>query len=86
MITASDNVQNLGVALENQLSFSAHVASLNLSYMFLTEATQLLVQSIVISRLEYCNLPLAHLPMSNITITTKQQTQNAASVVEELGD
>lgn len=62
--------RNLGVTLEDQLSFAANVAAttcscrLNLHIrrlrMFLIqEATQVLVMALVISHLDYCNLLLS---------------------------
>ncbi len=54
------------------------IASLFCLYIFLTEhAAQLLVQALVISRLEYCNALLAGL--SSNTIKPLQMIQNAAA-------
>ncbi|MCJ8746474.1 hypothetical protein PDJAM_G00142290 [Pangasius djambal] len=73
LISPSVTARNLGVTMDNQLSFSSHIANLTRSCRFLlynirrirpflsTEATQVLVQSLVISRLDYCNSLLAGL-------------------------
>ncbi|KAK3568495.1 hypothetical protein QTP86_008640 [Hemibagrus guttatus] len=89
MISPSATAHNLGVITVNQLSFSFHVANVTRSYRFLlynirriqpflsTQATQVLVQSLVISRLDYCNSLLAGLPLN--TIHPLQMIQNAAA-------
>ncbi|KAI4885581.1 hypothetical protein NFI96_006928 [Prochilodus magdalenae] len=73
----TEDAGSLGVILRGQLSFSA-LANLTRSSRLLLynirrirpflsqEATQLLVQSLVISRLEYCNSLLAGLPLRTI--------------------
>ncbi|KAI4905486.1 hypothetical protein NFI96_001365 [Prochilodus magdalenae] len=73
LIAPTEDARSLGVILDGQLSFSAHIANLTRSCRFLLynirrirpflsqEATQLLVQSLVISRLDYCNSLLAGL-------------------------
>ncbi|KAI4888442.1 hypothetical protein NFI96_002289 [Prochilodus magdalenae] len=78
LIAPTEDAGSLGVILDGQLSFSAHIANLTRSCRFLLynirrirpflsqEATQLLVQSLVISRLEYCNSLLAGLPLRAI--------------------
>ncbi|KAK3514352.1 hypothetical protein QTP70_015881 [Hemibagrus guttatus] len=83
MISPSATARNLGVTMDNQLSFSSHVTNVTCSCRFLlynirrirpflsTQATQVLVQSLVISRLDYCNSLLAGLPLNAI--------QNAAA-------
>ena len=65
-VTASHSVRNLGVVLDDQLDFKEQVAATSRSCRFLlynirrirsyltTHSTQLLVQAIVISRLDYC--------------------------------
>ncbi|KAI4894922.1 hypothetical protein NFI96_032265, partial [Prochilodus magdalenae] len=65
LITPPEDTRSLGVILDGQLSFSAHIATLTRSCRFLLyniwrirpflsqEATQLLFQSLVISRLDY---------------------------------
>ncbi|KAK3569168.1 hypothetical protein QTP86_025983 [Hemibagrus guttatus] len=75
MISPSATARNLGVTMDNQLYFSSHVTSVTRSCRFLlynirrirpflsTQATQVLVQSLVISRLDYCNSLLAGLPL-----------------------
>ncbi len=88
-ITPSASVRNLGVIFDDQLTFKEHIAktarscrfalhSIRKIRPFLTEhAAQLLVQALVISRLDYCNALLAGLP-SNI-IKPLQIIQNAAA-------
>ncbi|XP_053332074.1 uncharacterized protein LOC128505588, partial [Clarias gariepinus] len=88
-ITPSTTARNLGVTVDNHLSFSPHIANLTRSCRFLlynirrirpflsSQATQVLVQSLVISRLDYCNSLLAGLPLS--TIRPLQLIQNAAA-------
>ncbi|KAI4880686.1 hypothetical protein NFI96_018424, partial [Prochilodus magdalenae] len=88
LITQTEDARSLGVILDGQLSFSAHIANLTRSCRFLLhnirrvrpflsqEATQLLVQSLVISRLDYCNSLLAGLPLR--AIGPLQLVQNAA--------
>ncbi len=73
-ITSSASVRNLRVIFDDQLTFKEHIAKtawscrfslLNIRKirLFLTEhAAQLLVQALVISRLDYCNALLAGLP------------------------
>ncbi len=74
IITPSSSVKNLGVIFDDQLTFKDHIAKTARSCRFalhnirkirpfLTEhAAQLLVQALVISRLDYCNPLLAGLP------------------------
>ncbi len=88
-ITPSASVRNLGVIFDNQLTFKEHIAKTTQSSRFalhnirkirpfLTEhAAQLLVQALVISRLDYCNALLAGLPSN--TIKPVQMIQNAAA-------
>ncbi|KAK3525830.1 hypothetical protein QTP70_010668 [Hemibagrus guttatus] len=78
MISPTASARNLGVTMDNQLSFSSHVTNVTRSCRFLlynirrirpflsTQATQVLVQSLVISRLDYCNSLLAGLPQNAI--------------------
>ena len=66
-VTASRSARNLGVVLDDQLDFKEQVAATSRSCRFLlynirrirpyltTYSTQLLVQAMVISRLDYCN-------------------------------
>ncbi|KAI4875753.1 hypothetical protein NFI96_024273, partial [Prochilodus magdalenae] len=89
LITPTEDARSLGVILEGQLLFSAHIVNLTWSCRFLLyniwriqpflsqEATQLLVQSLVISRLDYCNSLLAGLPLR--AIRPLQLVQNAAA-------
>ncbi len=77
-ITPSASVRNLGVIFDDQLTFKEHIAKTARSCRFalhnirkirpfLTEhAAQLLVQALVISRLDYCNALLAGLPSCTI--------------------
>ncbi len=88
-ITPSSSVRNLGVIFDDQLNFKDHIAKTARSCRFalhkirkirpfLTQhAAQLLVQAIVISRLDYCNALLAGLP--SCTIKPLQMIQNAAA-------
>ncbi|XP_050984421.1 uncharacterized protein LOC127176675 [Labeo rohita] len=88
-ITPSSSARNLGVIFDDQLTFKDHIAKTARSCRFalhnirkirpfLTEqATQLLVQALVISRLDYCNALLAGLP--SCTIKPLQMIQNAAA-------
>ncbi len=88
-ITSSSSVRNLGVIFDDQLTFKEHIAKTARSYRFvlhnirkirpfLTEhATQLLVQALVISRLDYCNALLAGLPSN--TIKPLKMIQNAVA-------
>ncbi len=85
-ITPSASVRNLGVIFDDQLTFKEHIAKTARSYRFalhnireigsfLTQhATQLLVQALVISRLDYSNALLAGLPSN--TIKPLQMIQN----------
>ncbi len=88
-ITPSASVRNLGVIFDGQLTFKEHIAKTARSCRFalhnirkirpfLTEhAAQLLVQALVISRLDYCNALLAGLPSN--TIKPLQMIKNAAA-------
>ncbi len=86
----SSSVRNLGVIFDDQLTFKDHIAKTARSCRFalhnirkirpfLTEhAAQLLVQALVISRLDYCNALLAgfHHAQSNLYgMTGLQRTQ-----------
>ncbi|XP_038562053.1 uncharacterized protein LOC119893791, partial [Micropterus salmoides] len=87
-ITPTKVVRNLGVMIDDQLSFSDHVAAVSRSCRFalynirkirpylIQYATQLLVQAMVISRLDYCNALLAGLPAC--AVKPLQMVQNAA--------
>ncbi len=88
-ITPSSSVINIGVIFDDQLTFKDHIAKTARSCRFalhnirkirpfLTEhAAQLLVQALVISRLDYCNSLLAGLLSS--TIKPLQMIQNAVA-------
>ncbi len=87
-ITPSSSVRNLGVIFKDQLTFKDHIAKTARSCRFalhnirnirpfLTQhATQLLVQALVVPRLEYCNGLLAGHPSCTIK---PLQIQNAAA-------
>ncbi len=88
-INPSASVRNLGVIFNDQLTFKEHIAKTARSCRFalhnirkirpfLTEhAAQLLVQALVISRLDYCNALLAGLPSN--PIKPLKIIQNAAA-------
>ncbi len=88
-ITPSKTARNLGVVIDDKLNFSDHITKTARSCRFalynirkirpfLSEhATQLLVQALVLSRLDYCNALLAGLPASSIK--PLQLIQNAAA-------
>ncbi len=88
-VTPSKTARNLGVVIDDQLTFSNHItktarscrfALYNIKKIrpFLSEhATQLLVQALVLSRLDYCNALLAGLPASSIK--PLQLIQNTAA-------
>ncbi len=88
-ITLTSSVRNLGVIFDDQLTFKDHIAKTARSCRFalhnirkirpfLTQhAAQLLVQALVIFRLDYCNALLAGLP--SCTIKPLQMIQNAAA-------
>ncbi len=88
-ITPLSSVRNLGVMFDDQLTFKDHIAKTARSCRFalqnirkirpfLTQhAAQLLVQALVISRLDYCNVLVAGLP--SCTITPVQMIHNAAA-------
>ncbi len=88
-IAPSKTARNLGVVIDDKLNFTDHItktarscrfALYNIKKIrpFLSEhATQLLVQALVLSRLDYCNALLAGLPASSIK--PLQLIQNAAA-------
>ncbi len=88
-ITPSKTARNLGVVIDDKLNFTDHItktarscrfALYNIKKIrpFLSEhATQLLVQALVLSRLDYCNALLAGLQASSIK--PLQLIQNAAA-------
>uniref|UniRef100_A0A8C1LIJ4 Reverse transcriptase domain-containing protein n=1 Tax=Cyprinus carpio TaxID=7962 RepID=A0A8C1LIJ4_CYPCA len=87
--STTTTARNLGVMIDDQLTFSDHIAKtvrscrfalFNIKKIrpFLSEhAAQLLVQALVLSRLDYCNALLAGLPASSIK--PLQLIQNAAA-------
>ncbi len=88
-VTPSKTARNLGVMIDDQLTFSDHIAKTARSCRFalfnikkikpfLSEnASQLLVQALVLSRLDYCNALLAGLPASSVK--PLQLIQNTAA-------
>ncbi len=88
-ITPSSLVRNIGVIFDDQLTFKEHIAKTARSCRFVLHnirkirpfitqhAAQLLVQALVISRLDYCNALLAGLPSN--TIKPLQMIQIAAA-------
>uniref|UniRef100_A0A8C1MLV6 Reverse transcriptase domain-containing protein n=1 Tax=Cyprinus carpio TaxID=7962 RepID=A0A8C1MLV6_CYPCA len=90
-INPSRTARYLRVVMDHQLSFTDNIATTTRSCRFalynirkirpflLEQATQLLVQALVFSRLEYCNVLLAGLPAC--TIKPLQLIQNAAARV-----
>ncbi len=88
-ITPSKTARNLGAVIDDKLNFTDHITKIAQSCRFalynirkirpfLSEhATQLLVQALVLSRLDYCNALLAGLPASSIK--PLQLIQNAAA-------
>ncbi len=88
LLSPSSSVRNLGVIFDDQLTFKDHIAKTARSCRFalhnirkirpfLTQHAAQLLQAIVISRLDYCNAPLAGLP--SCTIKPLQMIQNAAA-------
>ncbi len=88
-ITPSASVRNLGVVFDDQLTFKEHIAKTARSCRFALHnirktrqnmtkhAAQLLVQALVISRLDYCNAILSGFPSN--TIKPLQMIQNATA-------
>ncbi|XP_071348004.1 uncharacterized protein [Trachinotus anak] len=82
-------VRNLGVMIDDQLTFSNHVASVARSCRYalynirkirpylIQHTTQLLTQAVVISKLDYCNALLTGLPAR--TVQPLRMIQNAAA-------
>ncbi|KAM4570246.1 uncharacterized protein PAE49_009455 [Odontesthes bonariensis] len=78
VVTSTRTARNLGVTLDDELSFSPNIASVTRSCRFLLynirrirpfltdKAAQVLIQALVISRLDYCNSLLAGAPASAI--------------------
>ncbi len=94
-ITPSKPARNLGVMIDNQLTFSDHVAKTSPSCKFalfnmkkirpfLSEhASQLLVQALVLSRLDYCNALLAGIAASSIKPLQLIQNTEARYIFNE---
>ncbi len=88
-ITPSKTARNLGVVIDDKLNFSDRITKTARSCRFVLynikkirpflweHATQLLVQALVLSTLDYCDALLAGLPASSIK--SLQLTQNAAA-------
>ncbi len=88
-ITPSKTARNLGAVIDDKLNFTDHITKTARSCRFalynikkirpflLEHATQLLVQALVLSRLDYCNALLAGLPTTSIK--PLQLIQNAAA-------
>src|SRR4029434_3175702 len=88
-LVPSKTARNLGVIIDDQLTFTDHIASVSRSCRFalfnirkirpyLTPyATELLLQTLVNSRLDYCNALLTGLPAC--VVKPLQMIQNAAA-------
>ncbi len=85
-INPSKTARNFGVMIDDQLTFSDHIAKtaqscrfalFNIRPLLSEHASQLLAQALVLSRLDYCNALLAGLPDSSIKPV--QLIQNAAA-------
>ncbi|XP_052370210.1 uncharacterized protein LOC127927632 [Oncorhynchus keta] len=89
IVSSSQSAKNLGVILDNTLTFSTNIKAVSRSCRFMLynirkvrpcltqEAAQVLIQALVISRLDYCNSLLAGLPAC--AIKPLQLIQNAAA-------
>ncbi|KAM9540282.1 uncharacterized protein ACWYII_038389 [Salvelinus alpinus] len=89
IVSSSQSAKNLGVILDSTLSFSTNIKAVTRSCRFMLynirrvrpcltqEAAQVLIQALVISRLDYCNSLLAGLPAC--AIKPLQLIQNAAA-------
>ena len=83
------SVKNLGVTLDSNLSMSQHISNTckaayihirhisSIRYLLTTQATQTLVCSLVLSRLDYCNSLLSGCPQ--YLLNKLQNVQNAAA-------
>jgi hypothetical protein len=84
-VSPSQSGKNLGVTLDNTLSFSANMKAVARSCRFMLynirkvqpSLTQVLIQGLVLYRLDYCNSLLAGLPAC--TIKPLQLIQDAAA-------
>ena len=82
------HVKNLGVTLDSNLSMSEHISNTckaayiqirhisSIRHLFTTQATQTLICSLVLSRLDYCNSLLSGCPQ--YLLDRLQKGQNAA--------
>ena len=89
MIEAVEEVKNLGVTLDMQLNFQAHIAKVvkicrfhirrawQIRRYLNEEAAKRIMLATVLCRLDYCNSLLVNLPMKDIT--KLQKVQNAAA-------
>ncbi len=94
-ITSSKTARNLGAVIDDKLNFSDHIAktaqfcrfalyNIRKIRPFLSEhATQLLVQALVLSRLDYCNALLAGLPTNSIKPLQLIQSATARLIFNE---
>ena len=83
------NVMDLGVQLDNQLNMSSHVGSITSSCFYqlrqlrsvrrclTTDVCQLLVQALIVTRIDYCNSALYGAP--NTTLVRLQSVLNASA-------
>ena len=83
------SVKNLGVTLDSNLSMSQHISNTckaayiqirhisSIRHLLTTQATQTLVCSLVLSRLDYCNSLLSGCPQ--YLLDKLQKVQNAAA-------
>ena len=88
-VTSSPSARNLGAVMDNRLSLTENIKAVTRTFRFFlynirrirpfltTYSTQLLVQAMVLSRLDYCNSLLAGLPAS--AIRPLHLIQNAAA-------
>ena len=95
-IHLSSSVRNLGVTLNQNLSFQQHVScTLQICYFELRrinsihhylsqDAVKTLIPAFVLSRIEYCNSPLAYCPKQLIHKVQKDQNKVQGSSVELL--
>ncbi len=94
-ITSSKTDRNLGVVIDDQLTFSDHISktaqycrfalfNINTIRPFLSEhASQFLVQTLVLSRLDYCNALLAGIPATSIKPLQLIQNTTARLILNE---
>ena len=94
-VPLSSTVKNLGVTLDNTLSMKQHISSVSRTCYFqlrriatirkylTTDATAKLVNSTILSRLDYCNSLLAGLPSSSISRLQRIQNSSARLVLRK---